>query len=260
MIFRNPKNRICIFKVKGYLKRMPFRVLKNLKINNCVPAVSNRHLMKCKYCSSDCIRKGMYKSIQKYRCKGCLKYQRANYTYRAYTVTDIRIVVLVKEGCGIRSIARILHISPTTLLSRIRTIANRLSRKTSLVFGANYQVDELFSYVGVKSNRICIAYSINQETGDVVDIVVGRRNKGNLTKIISTLILAEAKKITTDKLRIYKEIIPNNMHSTKFRGINKIERQNLSLRTHLKRLNRRTICFSRSTTMLLAVVKIYFWG
>ncbi|HMW09684.1 MAG TPA: transposase, partial [Bacteroidia bacterium] len=32
------------------------------------------------------------------------------------------------------------------------------------------------------------------------------------------------------------------------------------LRTHLKRLNRRTICFTRSAIMLFACLKIYFWG
>jgi len=118
----------------------------------------------------------------------------------------------------------------------------------------------MFSYIGNKQNRICVAYSLDQHTGEVVDIVVGKRNKRNLGKIISTLILANAQKITTDKLAMYKELIPENIHSTKFRGINKIERQNLNLRTHLKRLNRKTICFSKSAIMLLAVVKIYFWA
>jgi insertion element IS1 protein InsB len=94
----------------------------------------------------------------------------------------------------------------------------------------------------------------------VIDIVVGRRNKTNLNKVISTLLLSDAAKITTDKLPIYKELIPAAKHSTKFRGINRIERMNLNLRTHLKRLNRKTICYSKSAAMLLAVVKIYFWG
>jgi IS1 family transposase len=35
---------------------------------------------------------------------------------------------------------------------------------------------------------------------------------------------------------------------------------NLLVRTHLKRLNRKTICFSRSLTVLMAVLRIYFWG
>ncbi|WP_255539589.1 IS1 family transposase [Flavobacterium sp. CLA17] len=38
-----------------------------------------------------------------------------------------------------------------------------------------------------------------------------------------------------------------------------MERKNLTLRTHLKRLNRRTICFSKSLVVFTAVLKIYFW-
>lgn len=90
--------------------------------------------------------------------------------------------------------------------------------------------------------------------------MVGRRNKSNLNKIISTLVLSNAKRITTDKLDIYRSLIPKEIHSTKFRGINRIERNNLNLRTHLKRLNRRSICFSKSLSVLEAIIKIYFWG
>ena len=79
-------------------------------------------------------------------------------------------------------------------------------------------------------------------------------------RITSTLLLSGANHIVADKLNIYKELIPKEIHSTKHRGINHIERQNLTLRTHLKRLNRRTICYSKSIAMLYAVVKIYFWG
>lgn len=155
---------------------------------------------------------------------------------------------------------RLVQISNSTVIHRILKIAQTLKRQTPIVLGQTYEVDELFTYVGNKDNRICIAYALNPQTGEVIDFIVGRRNKTNLMKITSTLILADAKQIITDKLNIYKELIPKEIHSTKHRGINHIERQNLTLRTHLKRLNRRTICYSKSGAMLYAVVKIYFWG
>ncbi|WP_262497378.1 MULTISPECIES: IS1 family transposase [Chryseobacterium] len=49
------------------------------------------------------------------------------------------------------------------------------------------------------------------------------------------------------------------MHQTKRFGTNAIERKNLSIRTHLKRLNRKTICFNKSIVMLTSILKIYFW-
>lgn len=215
--------------------------------------------MLCRFCNNSCIRKGWSKNTQKYRCKTCLKYQRKQYVYQSCLVTPQQIVKLTKEGCGIRSTGRILNISPTTVISRILKIAAVVKRPSHVLFGQTYQVDELFTYVRNKNNRVCIAYSLNPRTGEVIDLVIGRRNKTNLGKVISILLLANAKQIITDKLNIYRELIPKEIHSTKNRGINHIERKNLNLRTHLKRLNRRTICYSKSAAMLLAVMKIYFW-
>jgi insertion element IS1 protein InsB len=174
-------------------------------------------------------------------------------------VPDGDIVQLVTEGVGIQSAARILAISPATVIRRILKIAKATKRPYPVLKGKCYQVDELFTYIGHKNNRVCIAYSLEVESGNVIDVVVGHRNKTNLGKVITPLILSEAQKITTDKLNIYKKLIPPEIHATKFRGINKIERHNLTLRTQLKRLNRRTICYSKSPILLAAIVKIYIW-
>lgn len=218
--------------------------------------------IKCKNCaSSNIVKKGSQASgKQRLLCIDCGKRQQKEYTYSSYLVKDTEIVKLLKENVGIRSLGRILNISSTTVINRILKIAKPLKFKGVIAFGENYQVDELFTSIGNKKTKVCIAYSYNPKTKDVLSLSVGRRNKKNLRKVISTLILGNAKKITTDKLNIYKEIIPKSIHSTKFRGINHIERNNLELRKNLKRLNRRTMCFSKSISMLLACVKIYFWG
>jgi insertion element IS1 protein InsB len=65
--------------------------------------------------------------------------------------------------------------------------------------------------------------------------------------------------LNTDRYSGYRGVVPKKIHTTFKRRNNGIERQNLNLRTHLKRLNRRTICFSKSKEMLEAVMKIYFW-
>lgn len=216
--------------------------------------------MKCRHCNEPCIKKGKTGNHQRYKCSVCLKYQQKTYTYHSHLVKDNQIINLVKEGVGIRGIGRLLQISTSTAIKRILSIAKSIKRLYPIPFGQTYQVDELFTYIGNKNNRICIAYSFNPKTKEVIDLIVGRRNKTNLMKVTSTLLLADAKQIVTDKLNIYKNLIPKEIHSTKNRGINHIERKNLTLRTHLKRLNRRTICYSKSAAMLLAVVKIYFWG
>ncbi|MFD1553729.1 IS1 family transposase [Putridiphycobacter roseus] len=60
-----------------------------------------------------------------------------------------------------------------------------------------------------------------------------------------TVLLSKPKEVFTEKFKNYKSLIPESIHTTRRRCNNHIERMNLNLRTHLKRLNRRTICYSK---------------
>ena len=87
---------------------------------------------------------------QQYHCKNCGKYFIESYSYHAYE-KDIneRIVVLTKKGVGIRSTARILKISASTLLARIIFIAKEIEQPI-IPIGKTYEVDEMRSFVGNK--------------------------------------------------------------------------------------------------------------
>ncbi|MFL9835737.1 IS1 family transposase [Chryseobacterium sp. ST-37] len=104
-----------------------------------------------------------------------------------------------------------------------------------------------------------MAYAINKKTKKIAAFHIGKRTNRTLNTIIKTLLYSKSKKIYTDKLRNYQYLIPKEIHQTKRFGTNAIERKNLSIRTHLKRLNRKTICFSKSFLILESVLKIYFW-
>ncbi|MNL62789.1 IS1 transposase [compost metagenome] len=93
----------------------------------------------------------------------------------------------------------------------------------------------------------------------VVSFNVGKRTNKTLNHVLEILKLSEAKKLFTDRLKNYRYLIDEKLHWVKRFGTNHIERKNLTLRTHLKRLNRRTICFSKSLVVFTAVLKIYFW-
>lgn len=76
------------------------------------------------------VKNGKTKSgKQRYICKSCKKTQVESYAYKAYDSNINRqIITLTKEGLGIRSTARVLGISATTLLKRIVSIAQNISR------------------------------------------------------------------------------------------------------------------------------------
>ena len=99
-----------------------------------------------------------------------------------------------------------------------------------------------------------------RESKKIVRLSVGSRTYKTLNRVLISLQLSQAKKIYTDKLKHYRYLIEKSIHSTKTRVTNHLERMHLNYRTHLKRLHRRSIGFSRSLLMLISIVKIYLWG
>ena len=124
--------------------------LARLKQEKTRPGVSDS-VVKCRYCAGYCIKNGKEKNgHQRFKCKSCKKSQQAVYQYNAYaTSLNNHIIALTKEGVGIRGTARLLDISPTTLISRIKKIAFEI-KEPLLVKGKTYEVDELRSFVKKK--------------------------------------------------------------------------------------------------------------
>jgi insertion element IS1 protein InsB len=200
------------------------------------------------------------KMKQRYFCKKCKTTKVEFYTYNAYKQeTNQNIVSLTKEGVGILGTARLLKISPTTLLKRIKEIASNIAQP-AIPKDKSYEIDEMRTFCKTKDKLVWIVYALEKESKKIVSFNVGARTNKTLAKVIKTVTLSNPKKIYTDKLINYKSLIEKGIHNTKNRATNSIERMNLTLRTHLKRLNRRSIAFSRSVVVLSAVLRIYFWG
>jgi insertion element IS1 protein InsB len=237
--------------------------LNSLKIVSNRPKCIKRVVLnlECLYCNGSTVIHG-YSNAGKirFRCKECKKTFQAEFINKAYHKdTNVKITNLLKEGVGIRSTSRLLRISATTVTKRILKIAEKIEKPKPEI-NQIYELDELRTYVGKKANLKWIAYAIRRDTKEVIDFNVGYRTNEMLKKVIGTLLNSDAKKIYTDRLVNYRYLIPETLHSTKLYGINHIERNNLTLRMHLKRLGRKTICYSKSMSVLTACMKIYFWG
>ncbi|WP_404985316.1 IS1 family transposase [Chryseobacterium sp. M5] len=203
---------------------------------------------------------------QRFQCTSCGKTSVLTYSYQAYRKNiNTKIIRLTKEGMGIRSIVRFLRISTTTLLKRIITISHYI-QPPLINYNKKYEVDELRTYIRNKKQIVWLVYALEKDSKNVICFNLGKRNNETLNSIIKILLNSKAQSISTDKLRNYQYLIPKEIHQTKRFGTNSIERKNLSIRTHLKRLkrlkrlNRKTICFSKSISILTSVLKIYFWA
>ena len=217
--------------------------------------------MKCRHCQSLCVKAGRSRNgTQRYRCNSCERYQQAGYLYRAHDGhINQSIIRLLTEGVGIRGIARILKISGTTTVLRIKAIARMLCKPKCCDNYRVYEIDELWTYVGSKANNVWITYALDRVSKQVVDFVVGSRTKEHLAFVTSTTLALKPLKVCTDGLSVYRSLIPVHLHRVGLPHTRRIERFNLNLRTHLKRLARKTIAFSKSLDMLESCLKIYFW-
>ena len=112
-----------------------------------------------------------------------------------------------------------------------------------------------------KHKPLWIGCALDRKSKEVVAFNVGGRSIEMLSTIFKTVNRSAPAKVYTDYLVHYLSLVPCEVHVRGKRGTKHIERHNnLNLRTHLKRLNRKTICFTRSAAILYAILKIYFWG
>ncbi|MGN6293132.1 MAG: IS1 family transposase [Chitinophagaceae bacterium] len=217
--------------------------------------------MECRFCKGKCQKAGRQKSgTPKYYCTHCKKYQQKTYIYKACQL-DLKIWIprLLCNSVGIRGMARVLEVSVNTIVKNILLVGNAVQKPAIPCQQEVVEMDELWTYIGKKENPYWVSYALCSNTKKVMDFKVGKRNKITLKVIVYTLLLSGVQVIRTDKLRLYQGLIPKEKHVSNAYSINSIERNNLNLRTHLKRLSRRTICFSRNLLMLEACLRIYFW-
>lgn len=166
-----------------------------------------------------------------------------DYTYNVYQPnTNHQTILLTKEGLDIRSTAKVLRMSLTTLLKRIITMAERIVLPP-VANGKSYETDEMRTDIGKKSQLRRIVYALDRESKTVVSFNVGRRTNKTLRHVIKSLELSKARKIYTDKLKNYRYLIAKKLHNTHVHSTNHTERHNLSIRTHLKTVEQENYMF-----------------
>jgi IS1 family transposase/transposase-like protein len=214
----------------------------------------------CPACSSLNIKKnGTNKQTkQRYRCNDCGKQFILKYSYRAYLKYVRELVVpMCLNGSGIRDTARVLRVSATTVMKLIREQAENLPPEKLPGRVADVELDEMWSFVEKKKNQCWLWLAYSPKDRQMLAFSLGRRTDESLRKLLEKLSAVQITRYCTDNWESYQNLIPEVRHWIGKVGTQRIERQNLNFRTHLKRLQRRTICFSNTKKMFEAVVKLY---
>jgi insertion element IS1 protein InsB len=118
--------------------------------------------------------------------------------------------------------------------------------------------DEYWSYVGNKKNQRWTWYIVERKSGVVIAWENGKRKDEVLKKLLNSVEHLPIIYCFTDDWGAYKRLFPSEyQHITGKDNTWKIERKNLNFRTHIKRLNRKTICFSKNEQIHDNVIGMY---
>ena len=119
------------------------------------------------------------------------------------------------------------------------------------------EVDELWSYVGKKREQRWLWHAIDHRSGKVLAYIFGRRKDEVLLKLKALLKPFGIRRYYTDYWGAYTRHLEAGEHQPGKRHTQKIERKHLTLRTRIKRLTRKTICFSKSIQMHDLVIGLF---
>ena len=115
------------------------------------------------------------------------------------------------------------------------------------------EVDEMWSYVGKKKEPRWLWHAIDHYSGAVLAYVCGQRKDA----VLQLLKPSGIKRFYTDHWGAYARQLKAAQHFPGKRQTQRIERKHLMLRTRIKRLARKTICFSKSVQMHDLVIGVF---
>jgi insertion element IS1 protein InsB len=119
------------------------------------------------------------------------------------------------------------------------------------------EVDEMWSFVGSKQEPRWLWHAIDHRTGAVLAYVFGRRRDEVFLQLKALLEPFGITRFFTDHWGAYARHLAPETHIPGKHTTQQIERKHLTLRTRIKRLVRKTICFSKSIELHDLVIGLF---
>jgi insertion element IS1 protein InsB len=119
------------------------------------------------------------------------------------------------------------------------------------------EIDEMWSYVEKKSNPRWLWHAIDHKTGQVLAYVFGQRKDEVFLELKELLQPFGISRFYTDNWGAYSRHLEKKKHIVGKQNTQRIESKHINLRTRIKRLARKTICFSKTVRMHDIVIGIF---
>jgi len=123
--------------------------------------------------------------------------------------------------------------------------------------GLTSELDEMWSYVQSKAHPRWLWHAIDHHTGKVLAYVFGRRQDDVFGPLQALLEPFGITRYFTDGWGAYERHLAAAQHTVGKANTQKIESKHINLRPRIKRLVRRTICFSKTERMHDLVIGLF---
>ncbi len=119
------------------------------------------------------------------------------------------------------------------------------------------EMDEMWSFVGNKKQERWLWHAIDHASGKVLAYVLADHSDAALKSLQQLLMPFGIQWFYTDGWGAYARLLDEDHHEVGKHYTQKIEHKHLTLRTRIKRLARKTICFSKSELMHDLVIGLF---
>jgi insertion element IS1 protein InsB len=233
-------------------------------------------VVRCPHCQSETVVKSgeTRNGKERLRCQRTAQCGRTFLRSSAYAgclpTVKQQIVKMTLNGSGIRDITRVLQVGPNTVIKELKKAAH-LSRVNKSVgegccpdaltvevrrVGAA-EIDEMWSFVGSKAPQRWVWQAIDHLSGGVLAYAVGSRADKvfvHLQKLLKPFGLVH---FYPEAAGVYERHLPASAPTVGQINTQQSERKPLTLRTRIKRLARKALCFSKSVLMHDTVIGLF---
>lgn len=204
------------------------------------------------------VRNGVKKTgKQNLLCKDCrLQFQWEYSNKGADRRVKEKLIRMLLRGSGIRDCAAVLEVSLACVLSTVLKEGKGLEIKPKYRHYERIQIDEQWSYVKEKKRKVWMIYALCAESGEILAATWGKRNRAGVRRLMLKLKGLQIDTFCTDEWVSFAEVLPKQKHLIGKQHTKKIEGVNTWFRTRLRRLVRRTTCFSKKLLYHWSMMKI----
>lgn len=209
-------------------------------------------------CGTKIVRNGRKGSgRQNYLCKGCGKQFQAHYLYKGCDQKNRQLVLrMLVRGSGIRDCSAVTGVSCGAVLRQLKKAAGALVVKPRKWHYKTVQIDEQWSYVGRKEKKVWMIYAYAAEEDEILAFTMGKRSEAAVHNLWVKLKGLNIEWFLTDAWEAFAAVLPKAKHLIGKAYTKNIEGINTFFRTRVRRLVRRTVCFSKKLIHHYSMIKL----